>query len=162
MSALRRAIAILRVSSDHQDVERQRRDVASAARAHGLEITCTLELADLSGTKMLTNTEVRRALSDLSRPDTDGVCISAIDRLVRPGELGDLAIFDAFQRSKKKIWTPAQEIDLNTNSGLLTSGIMGVIAGFERQMILARTSAGKRSSASAAVIPAGESRCRAA
>jgi site-specific DNA recombinase len=143
MSALRRAIAILRVSSDHQDVERQRRDVASAARVHGLEITRTLELADLSGTKMLTNIEVRRVLADLSRSDTDGVCISAIDRLVRPGELGDLAIFDAFQRSKKKIFTPAQEIDLNTNTGFLTSGIMGVVAGFERQMILARTSAGK-------------------
>lgn len=143
MSALRRAIAILRVSSDHQDVERQRRDVDSAARVHGLEITRTLELADLSGTKMLTNIEVRRVLADLSRSDTDGVCISAIDRLVRPGELGDLAIFDAFQRSKKKIFTPAQEIDLNTNTGFLTSGIMGVVAGFERQMILARTSAGK-------------------
>ena len=134
MSALRRAIAILRVSSDHQDdVECQRRDVDSAARVHGLEITRTLELADLSGTKMLTNIEVRRVLADLSRSDTDGVCISAIDRLVRPGELGALAIFDAFQRSKKKIVTPAQEIDSNTNTGFLTSGIMGVVAGFERE-----------------------------
>jgi DNA invertase Pin-like site-specific DNA recombinase len=82
-------------------------------------------------------------LADLSRRDIDGVVISAIDRLVRPGVLGDLAIFDAFQKSGKKIWTPGQEIDLNTQSGFLTSGIMGVIAGFERQMILARTSAGK-------------------
>jgi DNA invertase Pin-like site-specific DNA recombinase len=143
MNQKRHAISVLRVSTDQQDLERQRRDVAAAARVHNLEITRTLELSDLSGTRMLTNAEVRRVLADLSRPDTDGVCISAIDRLVRPGELGDLAIFDAFQRARKKIWTPGQEIDLNTNSGFLTSGIMGVIAGFERQMILARTSAGR-------------------
>jgi DNA invertase Pin-like site-specific DNA recombinase len=160
----RRAIAILRVSTDQQDVERQRRDVDCAARVHNLQITRTLELEDLSGTKMLTNAEVRRVLSDLSRTDTDGVCISAIDRLIRPGELGDLQIFDAFQRTKKKIWTPGQEIDLTTQAGFLTSGIMGVIAGFERQMILARTSAGKEISrqrggnpCGSAVLPRGVS-----
>src|ERR1700741_5089045 len=92
---------------------------------------------------MLTNAAVLRVLADLDRPDIAGVVVSAIDRLIRPGQLGDLAIFDAFQRSKKKIWTPGQEIDINTQAGFLTSGIMGVIAGFERQMILARTSAGK-------------------
>lgn len=136
--------------------------MTAAKRAHNLEITRTLELEDLSGTKMLTNGEVRRVLDDLSRADVDGVCISAIDRLVRPGELGDLAIFDFFQRSKKRIWTPTQELDLGTNSGFLTSGIMGVIAGFERQLILQRTSQGKEISRQrggnpngAAVLPRG-------
>ena len=71
------------------------------------------------------------------------VCVSAIDRLIRPGQLGDLQIFDAFQRTKKLIWTPGQEIDVTTHTGFLTSGIIGVIAGFERQLILARTSAGR-------------------
>jgi site-specific DNA recombinase len=139
----RQAIAILRVSTDAQDLERQRRDIAAAARVHNLKIVRTLELEGLSGTKTLTNTEVRRVLADLSRPDIAGVCISAIDRLVRPGELGDLAIFDAFQRTKKRIFTPGQEIDLTTQAGFLTSGIMGIVAGLERQMILARTLAGK-------------------
>jgi DNA invertase Pin-like site-specific DNA recombinase len=142
MNIKKRAIAILRVSTDQQDVERQRRDVAAAARAHNLEITRTLELSDLSGTKMNDHPEVGRVLADLARPGNDGVVVSAIDRLIRPGFLGDLQIFDAFQRTKKKIWTPGQEIDLTTQAGFLTSGIMGVIAGFERQMILARTSAG--------------------
>jgi site-specific DNA recombinase len=139
----RRAIAILRVSTDQQDVERQRRDVAAAARAHNLDISRSVELQDVSGTKVLANAEVRAVLAALSRADVDGVCISAIDRLVRPGELGDLQIFDFFQRTKKKIWTPGQEIDLTTQAGFLTSGILGVIAGFERMMILYRTSQGK-------------------
>jgi DNA invertase Pin-like site-specific DNA recombinase len=143
MTTLRRAIAILRVSSDHQDVERQRRDVASAARVHGLEITRTLELPGLSGTKMLTNAEVRRVLADLARPDIAGVVVSAIDRLVRPDMPGDMAIFDTFKQLRKLIWTPGQEIDINTQAGFLMTGIQGVLAGYERQMILARTSAGK-------------------
>src|SRR5262245_42759902 len=120
MSTLRRAIAILRVSTDQQDVERQRRDVAAAARTHNLEIVRTVELSDLSGTKMLTNDEVRRVLADLSRADIHGVVVSAIDRLIRPGQLGDLQIFDAFQRTRKMIFTPAQVIDINTQAGFLT------------------------------------------
>jgi DNA invertase Pin-like site-specific DNA recombinase len=36
-----------------------------------------------------------------------------------------------------------QEIDLTTQAGFLTSGVIGVIAGLERQMIMARTSAGR-------------------
>jgi DNA invertase Pin-like site-specific DNA recombinase len=139
----RRVIAILRVSTDQQDTARQKRDVATAARAHNLQITRTVELADLSGTKVLGNAEVQKVLADLSRSDIHGVTVSAIDRLIRPGQLGDLQIFDAFQRSRKLIFTPAQVIDINTQAGFLTSGIMGVIAGFERQMILARTAAGR-------------------
>jgi DNA invertase Pin-like site-specific DNA recombinase len=140
---MKKAIAILRVSTDQQDTARQKKDVAAAARIHNVEITRTVELQDVSGTKVLGHAEIRRALADLAQPDVAGVVVSAIDRLIRPGELGDLQIFDAFQRSKKVIFTPAQVIDLNTQAGFLTSGIMGVIAGFERQMILARTSAGR-------------------
>lgn len=139
----RQAIAILRVSTDQQDTARQKRDVAQAADAHNLEIVRTLELPGLSGTKMLTNAEVRKVLADLARPDIAGVVVSAIDRLVRPGELGDLAIFDAFQRTRKLIFTPAQVIDVGSQAGFLTSGVQGIIAGFERMSILARTSAGR-------------------
>jgi site-specific DNA recombinase len=138
-----RVIGIIRVSTDSQDLERQRVDVRSAARAHNLDVIRTLELSDLSGTKMLGAPQVRQALADLSRPDIDGVVCSAVDRLVRPGQLGDLAFFDSFQRSKKLIFTPGQIIDMTTNAGFLSTGILGVVAGFERQMILSRTLAGK-------------------
>lgn len=139
----RRAIAIVRVSTDLQDCERQRRDIAAAARAHNLTIIRTLELEGLSGTKMLSNAEVGRVLDDLSRSDVDGVCISSIDRLTRPGELGHLAIFDAFQRARKLIWTPGQEIDVTTQTGFLTLGIQGVISGVERMTIIGRLKGGK-------------------
>jgi DNA invertase Pin-like site-specific DNA recombinase len=161
---LRKTIAILRVSTDQQDTARQKRDAAAAARIHHLEIVRTVELKDVSGTKVLSHAEVRKVLADLSRADIAGVVVSAIDRLIRPGQLGDLQIFDAFQRTKKLIFTPGQVIDLNTQAGFLTSGIMGVIAGFERQMILARTAAGKEISrqrggnpSGSAVLPRGVS-----
>jgi site-specific DNA recombinase len=152
---MKKVIGILRVSTDQQDVERQRRDVAAAAHIHNLEIVRAVELQDVSGTKVLTNADVRKVLTDLARPDIAGVVISAVDRLIRPGRLGDLQIFDAFQRTKKVIFTPGQIIDINTQAGFLTSGIMGVIAGLERQMILARTSAGKEISRQRGGNPSG-------
>jgi DNA invertase Pin-like site-specific DNA recombinase len=139
----KQAIGIIRVSTAIQDMERQRRDIAQAARVHDLTILRTLELPDLSGTKMLRNPEVQRVLDSLAKPGVDGCVVSAIDRLIRPGELGDLAIFDSFQRSKKLIWTPAQSLDVSTQSGFLMSGVMGIIAGVERMILLQRTAAGK-------------------
>jgi DNA invertase Pin-like site-specific DNA recombinase len=76
-------------------------------------------------------------------PAVDGVIVSAVDRLIRPGMLGDLAVFDSFQRLGKRIWTPMQEVDVSTDNGFLTSGILGVLGGIERKMILTRTLAGK-------------------
>jgi len=64
---------------------------------------------------MLANREVQHVLDSLTRPDIAGVIVSSLDRLIRPGELGDLRIFDAFQRSGKLIFTPAQSIDLRTD-----------------------------------------------
>jgi DNA invertase Pin-like site-specific DNA recombinase len=139
----KQAIGIIRVSTAIQDMERQRRDIAQAARVHDISIIRTLELPDLSGTKMLRNPEVQRVLDSLAKPGVDGCVVSAIDRLIRPGELGDLAIFDSFQRSKKLIWTPAQSLDVSTQSGFLMSGVMGIMAGVERMILLQRTAAGK-------------------
>jgi DNA invertase Pin-like site-specific DNA recombinase len=76
-------------------------------------------------------------------PAVDGVIVSAIDRLVHPNQLGDLAVFDPFQAQGKKIWTPAGETDLGTDSGFMSSAFTGVMAGLERRMLLARTLAGK-------------------
>ena len=42
--------------------------------------------------------------------------VSSFDRLTRRPELGHLAIFDAFQRTRKKIWMPGQEIDARTQA----------------------------------------------
>src|SRR6516225_9101266 len=68
----KQAIAILRVSTALQDMERQRRDITTAAKVHDLDIVRTLELPDLSGTKMLHDPEVRRVLDSLAKPGVDG------------------------------------------------------------------------------------------
>ncbi|MGA7235066.1 MAG: recombinase family protein [Bryobacteraceae bacterium] len=139
----RKVIGVLRVSTVTQDNERQAVDIAAAARIHNLEVERVIRLDGVSGTVMLRHPEVLQMQRDLARPDIHGVVISAVDRLIRPAELGDLAIFDIFQRTKKKIWTPSQVMDLSDMAGFLQTGIQGVFAGFERQMFLARAAAGK-------------------
>jgi DNA invertase Pin-like site-specific DNA recombinase len=144
---MKRVFGLIRLSTEEQATEgkagalRQRHDIEAAAKVHGLTVVKILEAIGLSGTRVLGSPvfdELVRAL-----PAIDGVALSAIDRLVRPGMLGDLAVFDPFQRLGKRIWTPTQEVDISTDNGFLTSGILGVLGGIERKMILARTLAGK-------------------
>jgi hypothetical protein len=52
-------------------------------------------------------------------------------------------VFDPFQRLGKRIWTPKEEVDVTTDNGFLTSGILGVLGGIERKLILRRTLDGK-------------------
>lgn len=140
----RRAITLLRVSTDQQDVSRQRVDIAMIQRTHNLEIVRTVELEDVSGTKTRSNKHVQRILADLANADVDGIVVSHIDRLVRPGKLGDLAIFDPFQEHKKKIWTATNgEIDLSTDGGFLQALFGGGQAALELRELRRRMLGGK-------------------
>jgi DNA invertase Pin-like site-specific DNA recombinase len=65
----RRAIAVLRVSTDQQDSERQRQDVQRVADGHGLTIARWVELEGVSGRTVLKNADMNRVLNDLKRPD---------------------------------------------------------------------------------------------
>src|SRR5215831_5195051 len=51
--------------------------------------------------------DFKQAFADLARPDIAGAVVSAVDRLVRPGFLGDLQVFNPFQRHHKLIFTPS-------------------------------------------------------
>jgi DNA invertase Pin-like site-specific DNA recombinase len=92
-NATRRAYGFVRLSTEEQAEEgragvlRQRHDIELAAKVHGLTIVKTLEAIGLSGTQVLGSPvfdELVRAL-----PTIDGVIVSQVDRLVRPGYLGD-------------------------------------------------------------------------
>jgi hypothetical protein len=98
----RRVIGIVRVSTpgqvgeDKYGLGRQRHDIEQTARAHDLDIVRWCEVAE-SGTTAFRNED----FADLARPDIAGAVVSALDRLVRPGFLGDLQALDPFQRHKK-------------------------------------------------------------
>lgn len=100
-----RAIDMLRVSSDQQDVERQRIDMERLKDRFGGTTIRTLEFVGLSGTATLKNRDVQKILADMSDPNVDGIRVSALDRLLRPKDFKSMEIFDFFKDNKKRIWS---------------------------------------------------------
>ena len=58
-------ISLLRVSSDRQDVARQRGDMQLLQRRFGVTIARTLHLQGVSGTAVLDNKQIQQILRDL-------------------------------------------------------------------------------------------------
>jgi DNA invertase Pin-like site-specific DNA recombinase len=103
---MRRAKALLRVSSNYSDVKRQRNDLARLQKEHHLEIVGDpVELHGVSGTATLKHADVQRVLWEIEQPGVDGLMTSAIDRLARPKEGKDYAILDGFRQKRKFLWT---------------------------------------------------------
>jgi DNA invertase Pin-like site-specific DNA recombinase len=145
---LLKAIGLIRLSTQEQAVEgkagidRQKNDIQVAARVHGLEVTRVVEVIE-SGTKVRGQADFQQIFRELKNGATDGVVCSNLDRLVRPDCFEDFAVFDHFRANRKKIWTPGEAVDPSTQGGFLMSGFRGLLAGLERQLIVARTTSGK-------------------
>jgi site-specific DNA recombinase len=138
------AIAILRVSTDQQDVARQRVDIERLERAHSLTIVRTVELDGVSGRKVRENADMLRVLADLRRPDIAGVAVSALDRLFRLDKFADFGILDNFKDTHKTIWSAKEgALDLGTDAGLILSLMSGAQSGLEWRELRRRTSQGK-------------------
>jgi site-specific DNA recombinase len=140
----RTVVGLLRVSTDHQEMDRQQTDLERVKRAHGLDLIRTIPLKDVSGRTVLDNIEVQRMLADLKRPDITGVAVSALDRLFRPERFGDFAILDFFRESGKLIFSAKEGVlDPATDAGFVMSMMSGVQAGVEWRTLKSRTMAGK-------------------
>jgi site-specific DNA recombinase len=156
----RRVIGIIRVSTqgqvgeDKYGQERQRHDIALAAKAHDLEVIRAIEVVESGGTAFR-GEDFQQVFRDLERADVAGAVVAAVDRLIRPGFLGDLAVFDPFQRHHKLIFTPSQVIDVATDGGYLMAGMFGMSAGLEKRAILNRTLSGKERARAAGKHPGG-------
>jgi site-specific DNA recombinase len=134
--AKRRGIGIVRVSTESQTgedkfgVARQRHDIEQAAKAHDLEVIRVVEVVESGGTAFR-GEDFQQVFRDLERADIAGAVVASVDRLIRPGFLGDLAVFDPFQRHRKLIFTPSQAIDVATDGGYLMAGMFGMSAGWK-------------------------------
>jgi DNA invertase Pin-like site-specific DNA recombinase len=157
----RRVIGIARVSTagqigeDKYGVDRQHADFAQAAKAHDLDVVRICEVVE-SGSTAFRGEDFKQVFADLARPDIAGVVISSIDRLIRPGFLGDLQVFDPFQKHGKLIFTPSQVIDVRTDGGYLMAGMFGMSAGLEKRAILNRTLTAKERARVAGKHPGGQ------
>jgi DNA invertase Pin-like site-specific DNA recombinase len=140
----KRVIELLRVSTDAQDVQRQRADLARLAKRFGLETVRTLELVGVSGTATLSNADMQRLLEDLKLPGVDGVAVSALDRLFRPKRYAQFAILDHFADTGKMIWSAREGVvDPASDSGFDVGVGAGARAGAEWRELRRRTMQGK-------------------
>lgn len=142
MPKIKRAAIYLRVSTDGQTTENQRRQLYQVARQAGWEVVEVYEDHGVSGAKGRAQRPAFDALcKDATRRQFDIVMAWSVDRLGRSLQglvefLGDLHAVGV------DLFLHQQGIDTTTPAGKAMFQMMGVFAEFERSMIQERVKAG--------------------
>jgi DNA invertase Pin-like site-specific DNA recombinase len=137
-----RAAIYLRVSTDGQTVENQRRELLAAAKRHGWEIAGEFIDRGISGAKGRDHRPgLDKLLKGVARRDFDIVAAWSVDRLGRSlqhlvGLLGEL------HAKNVDLYLHQQGLDTSTPSGRCMFQMLGVFAEFERALIQERVRAG--------------------
>src|SRR5262245_12929246 len=139
---LKRAALYVRVSTDHQSVENQVRELTQVAERRGWTVVEVYRDAGISGSKGRDQRPgLDGMLKDASRRKFDVVMAWAIDRLGR-------SLIDLLETIKHleavgvDLYLDQQHIDTTTPQGKLLFQITGAFAEFERCMIQQRVRAG--------------------
>src|SRR5262245_7313420 len=142
ISGRKRAALYVRVSTDHQSVENQIRDLRHVARRRGWEVVETYKDAGVSGAKGRDQRPgLDGLLKDASRGKFDVVLCWAIDRLGR-SLIDLLGTIQHLEACKVDLYLDQQSIDTTTPMGKLVFQVTGAFAEFERSMIRQRVKAG--------------------
>lgn len=136
------AALYLRVSTDEQTTENQRRELTEAASRAGWEIVATYRDEGISGAKGRDKRPGLDAmLKDATRRKFDVVMAWSVDRLGR--SLQDLVgMLTEIHAAGIDLYLHQQAIDTTTPAGRAMFQMMGVFAEFERAMIRDRVKAG--------------------
>ncbi len=139
---LKRVALYLRVSTDGQTVENQRRDLKASAKRHGWRIVETFDDNGVSGAKSRDERPaMRRLMEGVARKDFDMVAAWSVDRLGR--SLQDLVGFlGELQAKGVDLFLHKQGLDTSTPAGKTMFQMLGVFSEFERAMIQERVRAG--------------------
>ncbi len=138
----RRAAIYARVSTDHQSVENQIRELTQVAERRGWEIVQVYTDAGISGAKgRAQRPGLDEMLKDASRRKFDIVMSWAIDRLGR-SLIDLLGTIQHLETVGVDLYLDQQSIDTTTPMGKLVFQITGAFAEFERSMIRQRIKAG--------------------
>jgi DNA invertase Pin-like site-specific DNA recombinase len=142
MTKTKRAALYLRVSTDGQTTENQRRDLEAAAEARGWQVVTTYEDAGISGGKGRDKRPGLDAmLKGATRRKFDVVMAWSVDRLGR--SLVDLVNgLQEMHGAGVDLYLHQQAIDTTTPAGRALFQMCGVFAEFERAMIKVRVQAG--------------------
>ena len=132
----------LRVSTDGQTVENQRRELCAVAERHGWEIVAEFADQGISGAK---GREKRpgfdKLLKGIARREFDLIAAWSVDRLSR--SLQDLISFLGELHAKGvHLYLHQQGLDTCTPAGRAMFQMMGVFAEFDRAIMQERVRAG--------------------
>jgi DNA invertase Pin-like site-specific DNA recombinase len=138
----KRVALYLRVSTDGQTTENQRRELEEAAGRHGWEIVEVFADRGASGAKSRDERPaMRRLMQGVARREFDMIAAWSVDRLGR--SLQDLIGFLGELHGKHvDLYLHQQGLDTSTPAGRAMFQMMGVFAEFERAMIQERVRAG--------------------
>jgi DNA invertase Pin-like site-specific DNA recombinase len=142
MGKPKRAALYVRVSTDHQSVENQIRELKEVAERRGWTVIEVYRDAGISGSKGRDKRPGLDALlKDANRRKFDVVMAWAIDRLGR-SLIDLLGTIEHLQEVGVDLYLDQQHIDTTTPTGRLLFQITGAFAEFERSMIRQRIRAG--------------------
>jgi DNA invertase Pin-like site-specific DNA recombinase len=142
MGKPKRAALYVRVSTDHQSVENQVRELKQVAERRGWTVIEIYRDAGISGSKGRDKRPGLDAmLKDANRRKFDVVMAWAIDRLGR-SLIDLLGTIEHLQEVGVDLYLDQQHIDTTTPTGKLLFQITGAFAEFERSMIRQRIRAG--------------------
>ncbi|MGE0119905.1 MAG: recombinase family protein [Dongiaceae bacterium] len=138
----KRVALYVRVSTDGQTVENQKRELQQVAERHNWDVVHVFADAGISGAK---GRDCRPALDALckgiSRREFDLVAAWSVDRLGR--SLQDLVgLLGELKAKGVDLYLHQQGLDTSTPSGKAMFQMLGVFAEFERAMIQDRVKAG--------------------
>ena len=141
----------LRVSTDQQTTENQRRVLLDIAERSGWEVVAVFEDQGISGAKGRDRRPGFDALlKAVSRREINMAAAWSVDRLGR--SLPDLIAFLSDIQSKNcDLYLHQQALDTSTPTGRMMFQMLGVFAEFERSMISSRVRAGQQRSRAAGV-----------
>lgn len=140
MIKTKRAALYLRVSTDQQTTENQRRDLEAAAERHGWEVVKVYDDQGVSGGRD-SRPELDRMKKAMGRKEFDVVMAWSVDRLGR--SLSALLILLEEMRAKGvDLYLHQQGLDTGTPGGKALFQMLGVFAEFERSIIRERIHSG--------------------
>src|SRR3954469_15487260 len=119
----KRCLQLVRVSTKSQAAD-DRASISSqytvnkqTAKAYGLEIVRTIEMADVSGSQVLKAPEMLELLDLIGDAEIHGVITRESSRLMRPENFVDFAILQRFADTKTILYFPDGPMDLTSKSG---------------------------------------------
>jgi len=139
-----RVLEFERVSTDQQELKRQAADLKRNREQFNLETLRTIRVK-VSGTKVMSNEDVKRMYAELSDPAVDGVSVSAIDRLFRPKDFAQISDVLQFFHSHHKLIVSTVEglVEPWTANGWTTCMTAAMKAGSEWHELKRRTKGGR-------------------